>query len=118
MYSDRMEPVSKKFVLLGSVDAGKSTTCGSILYQTGNIEQHVFEKTKNEVPKQQLWSALLDIYEQERTRGKTQEVSKMQLKWNDNLYELFDCPGHGIYIRSTIEALCSNNIKIMCLLID
>lgn len=107
----------KKFIFLASVDQGKSTIAGNILYQTGNVDQHLFEKTQAEVPKRQIWSALLDIYEQERVRGKTFEYSSVEFKYQTKKYTMLDCPGHGIYIRSTIEAIYED-VKIACFVVN
>lgn len=107
----------KKFIFLASVDQGKSTIAGNLLYQTKNVEQHLFEKTQSEVPKRQIWSALLDIYQEERIRGKTTEYSAVSFDYNQETYTMLDCPGHGIYIRSTIEAIYED-VKIACFVVN
>ena len=35
-------------VFIGHVDAGKSTTCGNILYLTGNVDDRMIEKYQRE----------------------------------------------------------------------
>lgn len=106
-----------KFIFLASVDQGKSTIAGNILYLTGNVDQHLFEKTKSEVSRRQIWSALLDIYEQERVRGKTFEYSAINFTYRGEPYTMLDCPGHSIYIRSTIEAIYED-VKIACFVVN
>ena len=54
-------------VILGHVDAGKSTLMGQVLVSTGQV-------TKREAAKQTKLSWLLDENESERARGVTMEI--------------------------------------------
>ena len=71
-----------KFVVVGHVDVGKSSLCGQILVNSGYIEQHEFDKIKHQAErdgaKNCLFARILDIYEEERARGKTHEYSSFE----------------------------------------
>ncbi len=114
--------ILKKFCFIGEVDCGKSTIAGHLYYLCGGVSKHELEQVKKDLgnKKTQLWSALLDIYTEERERGKTNEFSTLLLKYKDVEYQLIDTPGHQIYIRSLIEGISQFNANeiIACLVLS
>lgn len=88
----------KKFVAIGHVDTGKSTFCGHLLYKCNYINDHDFKKIKDKAKQDQMekwiWARILDIYEEETSRGKTHEFSEIGFTYNDKDYTLIDTPGH------------------------
>jgi len=69
----RKQKSQLSMVILGHVDAGKSTLMGQILVQTNQI-------SKREAAKQANLSWLLDENESERTRGVTMEIGTKTLR--------------------------------------
>ncbi|KAJ5292193.1 Eukaryotic peptide chain release factor GTP-binding subunit [Penicillium angulare] len=73
IYGEKREHVNVVFI--GHVDAGKSTLGGSLLYCTGMVDDRTMEKVKREAKEAgcQSWymSWVLDLTEEERTKGKT-----------------------------------------------
>ena len=69
-------------VFIGHVDAGKSTLCGRILVDSGEISQEdirKFEQEAKENNRESWWLAYcMDINEEERAKGKTVECGKAQ----------------------------------------
>ena len=59
---------SRKFCLIGHVDAGKSTFAGHLYALCGGLTDHELNKLEQESKnkKYQHWSRILDIYEEER----------------------------------------------------
>lgn len=100
----------KKFVVVGHVDSGKSTMCGQILRLTKSVDAHTAAVCRP--------SELLDIYEEERERGKTHEYTKIEFTVpahpgcrmcvegtsSPPTYALIDTPGHKSFIREILSA--------------
>lgn len=61
------------FALIGSVDAGKSTCAGRLLWDSGAVSDHEVEVIRKncENTKMASWylARLLDVYDEERRRG-------------------------------------------------
>ena len=68
-------------VFIGHVDAGKSTFCGQILYQTDQVDARTIEKYEKEAKEKNRdsWylAFIMDTNEEERAKGKTVEVRCM-----------------------------------------
>eukprot|EP00577_Skeletonema_sp_RCC1716_P031582 CAMPEP_0113402322 /NCGR_PEP_ID=MMETSP0013_2-20120614/17194_1 /TAXON_ID=2843 ORGANISM="Skeletonema costatum, Strain 1716" /NCGR_SAMPLE_ID=MMETSP0013_2 /ASSEMBLY_ACC=CAM_ASM_000158 /LENGTH=79 /DNA_ID=CAMNT_0000287649 /DNA_START=8 /DNA_END=244 /DNA_ORIENTATION=+ /assembly_acc=CAM_ASM_000158 len=66
-------------VVIGHVDAGKSTTTGHLIYKCGGVDQETiakYEKEANEVGKPtQKFAWVLDNLKAERERGITIDIS-------------------------------------------
>lgn len=100
----------KKFCIFGHVDHGKSTFAGRLIYDLNQIDDHEFENIKKDAIgkyKGQLFSRILDINEEEREKGKTQEFTTYDIKINEKDYKLIDTPGHSLYQNSIIEGFLS-----------
>ena len=65
-------------VFIGHVDAGKSTFCGQILYQTDQVDARTIEKYEKEAKEKNRdsWylAFIMDTNEEERAKGKAVEV--------------------------------------------
>ena len=112
---------SKNFVAIGHVDTGKSTLCGHLLYKSNYINDHDFTKIKEQAKKDKMekwiWARILDIYEEEMSRGKTHEFNEISFNYNNKLYKMIDTPGHQGFIRSMISGI-SRDIDIGVLLVS
>jgi len=106
-----------KFLLSGHVDHGKSTILGHLLYQIGAVPEHEFAKAIKG-PERQVWSKLLDTYEEEQQRGKTMEFSKVDFSYQETEYQMIDTPGHKQYILQLIAALGEATSTIGCLVVS
>ena len=98
-----------KFVFTGHVDSGKSTLSGRLLYHSGAVPEHQMEelRRKAEANKMKTWeyAYLLDVYDEEQARGKTIEYNLVEFTYQGQRYQLVDCPGHQVYIRSLLAGL-------------
>merc|ERR1712087_20095 len=85
-------------LICGHVDAGKSTTTGTLLEQTGLVSPHILEeyKTKAEsIGKASFWKAwLTDIHAEERSSGKTLDLAHVELVTATRHFTVIDAPGH------------------------
>ncbi|CAH6419366.1 GTP-binding protein [uncultured virus] len=104
--------ISKRFLLTGHVDHGKSSLGGQLLYQCGALDerevQKIFEQAEQEKMYSFRWARLLDINTEERERGVTIESNEIEFDYHNDKYKLIDTPGHKLYIRHLIEAIYRN----------
>ena len=111
-----------KFITIGHVDAGKSTTLGHLLYLTKNITDHEMKNIEREAElngkKKFSYAYILDSDNEERVRGITQYYNKYDFNYNNQQYQMLDTPGHKMYIKEMITALSNNNDAIVCVLIS
>ena len=71
--------------LLAHVDAGKTTLCEGMLFQSGKIRKLGRVDHQN---------TFLDFEGQERKRGITITMKQARLNWNNSEFILLDTPGH------------------------
>ena len=106
------------FIVVGHVDTGKSTLCGHLLKICGAVENwdhHV--KMTEDIPLQ-LYSSVLDIYDEERERGKTNQYDVRDFTYKSKDLRLIDTPGHKQFIRSMIEGVSLNKAKVAVLVVS
>ena len=98
------EPVSMVFI--GHVDAGKSTICGNLMYMMGVVDARTIEKYKAEAKEKgrdSWWLAyVMDVSDDEKSKGKTVEVGRAQFDTKSKKYTIFDAPGHKNYVPNMI----------------
>ena len=93
-------------VVVGHVDAGKSTIMGHILYKLDAVPQrliHKYEKDSKASGKQSFHFAwVLDETEEERERGVTMDVAVTYFATKTKQVTLLDCPGHRDFVANMI----------------
>jgi signal recognition particle receptor subunit beta len=93
-------------VFIGHVDVGKSTICGNLMYMAGMVDDRTIEKFKQEAKEKNRdswWLAyVMDINDDEKSKGKTVEVGRATLETSTKRYTIFDAPGHKNYVPDMI----------------
>ena len=112
----------KKIVTCGSVDDGKSTLIGRIIYETKNILDDQKLKLKNlsnrygTTGSKLDYALLLDGLQDEREQGITIDVAHRYINYKNHRLVFHDSPGHHQYTKNVVTA--ASNCEIAILLVD
>ncbi len=115
-----MEKGLLRFVTSGSVDDGKSTLIGRLLYETGCIFEDQYQAIKNTSlrtgKKEVDLSLLLDGLSAEREQKITIDVAYRYFSTPRRKFIIADSPGHEQYTRNMVTG--ASNAGLAIILID
>ena len=111
-------------VVIGHVDAGKSTSTGHMIYKCGGIEKRTlekYEKEAQEMGKESFkYAWVLDKLKAERERGITIKAQTVRLEYKaqdgtEYVLNLMDTPGHvdfGYEVSRSLSA-CEGSLLVV-----
>ncbi|OAI09083.1 sulfate adenylyltransferase [Methylomonas methanica] len=106
-----------RFITAGSVDDGKSTLIGRLLYDTGNVAADQLASIQATSQKRGLaaidWSLLTDGLIAEREQGITIDVAYRYFSTARRKFIIGDAPGHEQYTRNMVTAASSADTAIL-----
>jgi elongation factor 1-alpha len=95
-----------RLVVLGQVDAGKSTTVGHLALHCGAVDQHTIDRLGAEAAalgrSSRKYAWVLDRLKAERERGTTIDAAELTLTTAGRRLTIVDVPGHRDFLRNML----------------
>ena len=103
----------------GSVDDGKSTLIGRLLYETGSLKEdqleHIEKKSSSNGLDHLDFSLATDGLLTEREQGITIDVSHLYFKTKKRRFIIADSPGHIEYTRNMVTGTSNSDTTLLLL---